>query len=89
MNSTSKTRKKRHVKPYTKGELNRLIDSLCHPFYKTSEAFVVIDGFLHYIIEQNPPQSTMKFVKYNLPTIVNQIKKLAHSDKPRAQKRRT
>lgn len=60
-------------KPLSKGELNRLIDSLCHPFYKENEAFRIVDGLLHGIIEQDPPTSVRKFIQYNLPEIIKKL----------------
>jgi hypothetical protein len=44
-------------KPYSTGELNRLIDSLVHPYFAKNESFRVLDGVLHAIIEQNLPMS--------------------------------
>ena len=72
----SPTRKeKRTVKPYTKGELNKLIDSLCHPLFKTNESYILIDGLLHGIVEQKPPTTLRKFIKHNLPKLIEQIEK--------------
>ena len=70
--SKRRPRKKR-LKPYSKGELNRLVDSLCHPFYDENEAFRAIDGLLHAVIEQDPPTSVRKFIRYNLPEIIKKI----------------
>jgi len=50
----------------TKGELNKIIDSVVHPLFRKSKAFVIIDGVAHALIEQNPKESAIKFVKYNL-----------------------
>ena len=36
---------------YTKGELNKLADSLCHPLFKVDKGFIILDGFLHALIE--------------------------------------
>jgi len=80
MSSTHKTGKKRRGGPYTKGELNRLIDDLIHPFYKTDKSLLLIDALLHGLIEQNPPQTVLKFLRYNLPTIINQIKAFSNSN---------
>jgi len=88
MNDDSRTKKKRARKPYTKGELNKLIDSLCHPLFKTNEGFILVDGLLHGLVEQNPPITIRKFIKHNLPKLVEQIRKktkekqsLEHSSK--------
>ena len=72
MNSKPKAKKKT-VKPYTKGELNKLIDSVCHPLSKKNEGFILVDGLLHAMVEQNPSETVKKFIKYNLPKILEQI----------------
>ena len=46
---------------YTKGELNKLIDSLCHPLFETDEGFILVDGLLHAMVEQDPPVTVKKF----------------------------
>ena len=68
----SKTKRKKKS-PYTKGELNKLIDSLVHPFCQRDTKFFLLDGVLHAIVEGDPPSSVRKFVKYNLPEIVKQL----------------
>ena len=68
-------KKKRTSKPYTKGELNKLIDSLCHPLIKTNEGYTLVDGLLHGLVEQNPQLTIRKFIKYNLPKLMKQIEK--------------
>jgi hypothetical protein len=62
-------------KPYSAGELNRLVDSFIHPFYREHEGLRLLDGLLHGLIEQNPPASLKKFIHYNLPEIVKKISK--------------
>ena len=70
----NRSRRKRKTEAlYTKGELNRLIDSVCHPLCESDKRFVLLDGFLHAMVEQNPPVSVRKFVKYNLPAIMKQL----------------
>ena len=68
-------KKKRTAKHYTTGELNEVIDSLCHPLFKTNEGFILVDGLLHGIVEQNPQITIRKFIKYNLPKLIEQIEK--------------
>jgi hypothetical protein len=76
MDSHSRTRKeKRTAKPYTKGELNKLIDSLCHPLIKTNKGYTLVDMLLHGLVEQNPQLTIRKFIEYNLPKLIKQIKK--------------
>jgi len=68
-------KKKKITKPYSKGELNKLIDILCHPLFDTNEGFILVDGFLHGLVEQDPPLSIRKFMKYNLPGLICRIGK--------------
>jgi hypothetical protein len=70
--NTSGKKKKRH---YSKGEINRLIDSLLHPLFGHSSAFVAVDVALHGLVEQNPPETIKKFVRYTLPKIIAEILK--------------
>jgi len=82
LSSKPKTRKK-PVRPYTKGELNKIIDSLCHPLFQINEGFILVDGILHAMVEQNPPTTIQKFIKYNLPKILEQTAKKAKKKPPR------
>jgi hypothetical protein len=60
-------------KPYTAGQLNSLIDDVCHPFFKENPGFILVDGILHGMVEKDPPESFRKFMKYNLPEIVKEV----------------
>ena len=42
---------------------------------KIDKGFILVDGLLHGLVEQNPPITIRKFVKYNLPTLIKQIEK--------------
>jgi len=66
MKKNPKPRRK-GAKPYTKGELNKLIDTLCHPLFQENPSFILIDSLLHGLVEQNPPQTVRKFIQYNPP----------------------
>jgi hypothetical protein len=72
MKGTKKRRK--NPNPYSKGEMNRIIDGLVHPFFKTGKGFILIDGILHGLVEQNPPLSVKKFIKYNLTELTKPMK---------------
>ena len=67
----SSTRKRRGG--YTIGEVNRLIDSLLHPLAKEDGRILIIDGFLHALVENNPPLSARKFLAYSLPTVLSEL----------------
>ena len=60
-------------RPYTTGELNKTVDDLLHPLAKLDPVFLIVDGLLHGIIEQNPPESILKFIHYNLPKMASQL----------------
>jgi len=76
MSRKRKTRRRRKdVKSYTKGELNKLVDSVCHPLSKTDKGFILVDGLLHAMVEQDPPTTVKKFIKYNLPELMKEISK--------------
>ena len=47
-------KKKKITKPYSKGELNKLIDILCHPLFETNEGFILVYGFLHGLSGAKP-----------------------------------
>jgi hypothetical protein len=38
---------------------------------------LLVDGLLHAIVEQNPPVTIRKFIKYNLPKLMKQLEKEA------------
>ena len=67
-------RRTKKQKPYSKGELNRLIDSLLHPLIDRNPAFIITDTILHGLVEQNPSETVVKFLRYNLPKIIKDIK---------------
>jgi hypothetical protein len=60
----------RKSNPFSKGRLNRVIDDLLHPFFNTNKGSILIDGVLHGLVEQNPPLSAQKFVRYSLPELM-------------------
>jgi len=64
-------RRRRRI--YSKAELNRLLDDIMHPPARNNPFLVLADGVLHFIIERDPYTSTLKFVKYSLPEIIEQI----------------
>lgn len=49
-----------------KGELNKLVDILLHPYFRRHKSVIILDGVVHALIEQNPEQSLKKFIRYNL-----------------------
>lgn len=81
MSSKQKSRKKVR-KLYTKGELNKLIDSLCHPLSKKDKGYILVDGLLHAMVERDPPRTVKKFIKYNLPKLMEEVSRKRREDQP-------
>ncbi len=71
--SKKQVSKRKRRSAYTKGELNRLIDGVCHPLYTNDKRFLLLDSFLHALVERNPPETVRKFVRYNLPVIMKEL----------------
>jgi hypothetical protein len=42
------------VQPYSRGEVNRIIDAFIHPLARHEIAFLLLDGVLHAAVERNP-----------------------------------
>jgi hypothetical protein len=68
-----KKRARSPSRPHTTGELNKTADALLHPLADYDPAFLVLDGVAHGIIEQNPPDSVVKFIHRNLPRLLLQF----------------
>jgi len=66
-------RREARRRTYTKGDVNKLIDSCLHPLARQNPQILIIDGFLHALVEQEPPRSASKFLVYNLPKLVSQL----------------
>ena len=63
------------VEKVSKGDLNRLIDKLIHPLIKRDPRFILVDSLLHAMVERDPPLTVRKFIKYNLPKIIEALMK--------------
>jgi len=62
---------KRRTRP-SKGDLNRLIDQLCHPHFKERPELILIDTLLHALTERNPPLTIRKFLRHNLSQLIEE-----------------
>ena len=58
---------------YTKGEVNKIVDSLAHPLIKKSKVFRIFDELAHVAIEGDLRESLVKFIRYSLPVIVREL----------------
>ena len=63
----------RKVRKTPKGELNRLVDNLIHPYFKEYPALIIVDSLLHAMVEQDPDMSLRKFVRYNIPILLKSL----------------
>jgi hypothetical protein len=52
-----------------------LIDSIFHPLFKRSPRFVLTDGLLHLVVERHVRESLLKFVYFNTPVLLKQVRK--------------
>ena len=66
-------KRKRRKTIYSKGELNKLADSVLHPLFEHSPIFMVVDEIAHVLIEQDLRESVVKFIRYSLPTLVQKL----------------
>jgi hypothetical protein len=60
---------------YSKSEKNAIIDSVVHPWADEHWGFVIVDGVLHALNEQDPVESFIKFLKFSAPELVKRILK--------------
>jgi hypothetical protein len=67
--------RKKNKKHYSKGQLNKLIDTLLHPLFDQSPGFMAIDTLFHGLVEMNPKVTVKKFARYTLPKIIEEILK--------------
>ena len=75
MKTHSEKRRKKRRRQYSSGELNRLIDDLIHPLTRQKPELIILDTLLHGMVEQNPSETMIKFIRYNLPQIIEKIMK--------------
>lgn len=68
-----KTTKRKRASVYSKYDRNVIIDSLVHPLADTHWSFVLVDGVLHALNEEDPIQSFIKFLKYNAPELLKRL----------------
>jgi len=72
---TNKRTRQKRKSLYSKSEKNAIIDSLVHPLADEHWSFVIVDGVLHAVNEEDPIQSLFKFLKYNAPELLKRILK--------------
>ena len=52
-----------------------LIDSVMYPKARRNPAYRLLDGLLHGMIEQDPEVTLEKFLRYNAPKIIKQVRR--------------
>ena len=67
------SRKQRRRQVYTRSEKNAIIDATIHPLADQYWGFVIVDGALHALNEQDPIESFVKFLRYNAPELLKRI----------------
>jgi len=67
--------RQRRKSPYNRAERNAIVDSIVHPLGDEHWTFILIDGALHALNEQDPVQSFVKFLKYNAPEFLKRLLK--------------
>jgi len=60
---------------YSRSEVNQMIDSAIHPLANLHWGFVIVDGALHALNEQDPIESFVKFLRYNASELLKRILK--------------
>jgi hypothetical protein len=68
--SRKKKRNQRRQLPYSKGQVNRLVDDLVHPWIEQNEWFILLDEAAHGIVEGNLEETIIKFARYRLPGLL-------------------
>jgi hypothetical protein len=67
----------------SKGDLNRIVDTLAHPYFEEYPALILVDGVVHALIERDVTVSIGKFVRYNAPIILKGLLKKKPKRKPK------
>lgn len=65
--------RRKRKKMYSQGELNKLVDAICHPLAANDKRFYVVDGLLHFLIERAPLLTVRKYLRYYLPEILKEF----------------
>jgi hypothetical protein len=64
---------KKSRRHYSKGDINRLIDTLLHPLFDHSPELMIVDSVLHGLVERNLTETARKLIRYNLPKIIEEF----------------
>jgi hypothetical protein len=71
MRKDKKPRRRKTI--YSKGELNKLVDSALHPLFEHNPIFLAVDEAAHALIEQDLRESVLKFIRYSLPPLIRKL----------------
>jgi len=75
---TGSRRKLQKRQLYNRSERNSIIDATIHPLANLHWGFVIVDGALHALNEQEPIESFVKFLRYNAPELLKRIIREMH-----------
>jgi hypothetical protein len=59
--------------------VNAVIDRLLHPWLEEYPWLIAVDSLLHALNEGNPEESLGKFMRYNMPNVLEEIAKWLRS----------
>jgi hypothetical protein len=69
----SKRTKQRVV--YSRSDINKILDTIIHPWIKEYPWLTFVDGLLHTLNERNPKASLQKFIHCNLKPLIDGLEK--------------
>lgn len=83
-------RRKKRKAELSKGDLNRIVDSILHPLAKKDSRYVWLDAAFHGLVEQNVSETMRKFCIYTLPNLMKSAgkKNLKHPHGKRRRRKR-
>ena len=73
--SRRKKRPRKNRAIYSKTDWNYVADSVIHPLIRHSRVFILLDEAAHFLIENNPEQSILKFARYRAPVLLEEFLK--------------
>src|SRR5881396_1900848 len=73
--SRRKKRPRKNRAIYSKTDWNYVADSVIHPLIRHSPVFILLDEAAHFLIENDPEQSILKFARYRAPDLLEEFLK--------------
>lgn len=79
-------RKERYFGLYTTGQINRIADTILHPFFGQDDGSILLDSAIHAFIERDILVSGRKFLRYSLPEILKSSNKKYKTRRKRSRR---